>query len=181
MIFASARCLEIVEQLLRLRLRVIIQRGIVGSVKRYRTILRSSLHVVFLVASVTRFSGRGYSSEPTAPQHFSTVHTPTHPPASQQQLGAAYSARNFHPDVFSPLQNSRLNCEKCLLERLHLALSLSPTVESSYNRRVIVTFMNLRICAGLYRTLFPIVALLFEKGRCAIGTKSWDHVAKYIT
>ncbi|GFT64309.1 transposable element Tc1 transposase [Trichonephila clavipes] len=30
--------------------------------------------------------------------------------------------------------------------------------KSSYNRRVIVTFMNLRICAGLYSTLFLIVA-----------------------
>ncbi|GFV04179.1 hypothetical protein TNCV_918001 [Trichonephila clavipes] len=30
--------------------------------------------------------------------------------------------------------------------------------KSSYNRRVIVPFMNLRICAGLYSTLFRIVA-----------------------
>ncbi|GFV38619.1 hypothetical protein TNCV_132581 [Trichonephila clavipes] len=30
--------------------------------------------------------------------------------------------------------------------------------KSSYNRRVIVTFMNLRICAGLNSTLFLIVA-----------------------
>ncbi|GFX96276.1 uncharacterized protein TNCV_2291641 [Trichonephila clavipes] len=61
----------------------------------------------------------------------------------------------FHPD-YQALSNS-LNCEKCLLARLPGMFRLP---KSSYNRRVIVTFMNLRICAGLYSTLFLIVAKL---------------------
>ncbi|GFU70383.1 hypothetical protein TNCV_2916461 [Trichonephila clavipes] len=48
--------------------------------------------------------------------------------------------------MIRPLSNS-LNCEKCLLARLRGVFRLP---KSSYNRRVIVTFMNLRICAGLY-------------------------------
>ncbi|GFU59887.1 uncharacterized protein TNCV_4726531 [Trichonephila clavipes] len=52
------------------------------------------------------------------------------------------------------LSNS-LNCEKCLLARLPGMFRLP---KSSYNLRVIVAFINLRICAGLYSTLFLIVA-----------------------
>ncbi|GFT07318.1 uncharacterized protein TNCV_1417211 [Trichonephila clavipes] len=56
--------------------------------------------------------------------------------------------------MIRPLSNS-LNCEKCLLARLPGMFRL---LKSSYNRRVIVTFMHLRISAGLYSTLFLIVA-----------------------
>ncbi|GFS49230.1 uncharacterized protein TNCV_2410561 [Trichonephila clavipes] len=56
--------------------------------------------------------------------------------------------------MIRPLSNS-LNCEKCLLARLPGMFRLP---KSSYNRRVIVTFMNLRICAGLHSTLFLTVA-----------------------
>ncbi|GFU20045.1 uncharacterized protein TNCV_1191891 [Trichonephila clavipes] len=59
----------------------------------------------------------------------------------------------FIPKI-RPRSNS-LNCEKCLLARLPGMFRLP---KSSYNRRVIVTFMNLRISAGLYSTLFLIVA-----------------------
>ncbi|GFV71679.1 uncharacterized protein TNCV_3534691 [Trichonephila clavipes] len=83
-----------------------------------------------------------------------------------QQFLTAHSERSTwpetrridQPEVFipmiRPLSNS-LNCEKCLLARLPGMFCLP---KSSYNRRVIVTFMNLRIFAGLYSTLFLIVA-----------------------
>ncbi|GFX10666.1 uncharacterized protein TNCV_147081 [Trichonephila clavipes] len=77
-----------------------------------------------------------------------------------QQFLTAHSERSTYsetrhvnpPAVFipmiRPLSNS-LNCEKCPLARLPGMFRLP---KSSYNRRVIVTFMNLRICAGLYAT-----------------------------
>ncbi|GFV74540.1 uncharacterized protein TNCV_5129821 [Trichonephila clavipes] len=64
------------------------------------------------------------------------------------------------PAVFIPMirpLSSSLNCEKCPLARLPGVFRLP---KSSNNLRVIVTFMNLRICAGLYSTLFLIVAPL---------------------
>ncbi|GFT00890.1 uncharacterized protein TNCV_4053461 [Trichonephila clavipes] len=60
------------------------------------------------------------------------------------------------PAVFIPMirpLSTSLNCEKCLLARLPGMFRLP---KSSYKRRVIVPFINLRICAGLYSTLFLI-------------------------
>ncbi|GFY05017.1 uncharacterized protein TNCV_561491 [Trichonephila clavipes] len=83
-----------------------------------------------------------------------------------QQFLTAHSERSTLPEtrrvdrpalfipMIRPFSNS-LNCEKCLLARL---LGMFRLPKSSYNRRVIVTFMNLRICAGLYSTLFLIAA-----------------------
>ncbi|GFT38697.1 uncharacterized protein TNCV_1498881 [Trichonephila clavipes] len=111
--------------------------------------LRFSLLVVFLVAPDPVFG----------------TWLPSRVHCSQQFL-AAYSERSTwlatrHVDqpaafipMVRPLSNS-LNSEKCLLARL---LGMFRLPKSSYNRRVIVTFMNLRICAGLYSTLFQIVA-----------------------
>ncbi|GFT93590.1 meiotic recombination protein SPO11 [Trichonephila clavipes] len=50
--------------------------------------------------------------------------------------------------------------------------------KSSYNRRVIVTFMNLRTCAGLYSTLFLIVApprraMSFDVEKLAVPEIRW--------
>ncbi|GFS63359.1 HTH_38 domain-containing protein [Trichonephila clavipes] len=55
--------------------------------------------------------------------------------------------------MIRPILNSH-SCEKCLLARLPGMFRLP---KSSFNRWVIVTFMNLRICAGLCSTLFLIV------------------------
>ncbi|GFS66017.1 uncharacterized protein TNCV_2510361 [Trichonephila clavipes] len=89
-----------------------------------------------------------------------TFSCPLLPTISNGTLRTIHLARNtavdqpadFIPKI-RPLSNS-LNCEKCLLARLSGMFRLP---KSSYNRRVIVTFMNLRICAGVYRTLFLIV------------------------
>ncbi|GFX67624.1 uncharacterized protein TNCV_3933661 [Trichonephila clavipes] len=123
----------------------IVERVTVWSTSACRTILRFSHNVVFLVA----------------PDPVFRVWVPSRAHCFQQFL-TAHSERSTWPAIrhvdqpaifipmIRPLSNS-LNCEKCLLARL-LGMFLLP--KSSYNRRVIVTFMNLRICAGLYSTLF---------------------------
>ncbi|GFU28550.1 uncharacterized protein TNCV_467691 [Trichonephila clavipes] len=63
------------------------------------------------------------------------------------------------PAVFMPMimpLSDSLNCEKCLLARLPGMFRLP---KCSIHRWVIVTFMKLRMCAGLHSTLFLIVAL----------------------
>ncbi|GFU55062.1 uncharacterized protein TNCV_425691 [Trichonephila clavipes] len=148
--FASARCLEIVCGTIATHTSArIVERVTVGCTSACRMILRSTLLVVFLVALDPVFR----------------TWVPSRVHCSQQFL-TANSERSTWPEIqrvdqpavfismITPLSNS-LNCEKCLLARLPGMFRLP---KSSYNRRVIVTFMNLRICAGLYSTLFLIVA-----------------------
>ncbi|GFX78186.1 uncharacterized protein TNCV_5135331 [Trichonephila clavipes] len=145
--FASARCLEIVCGTIATPTSArIVERVTVGSTSACRTILRSS--------------PRGLPPDPVF-----RAWVPSRVYCSQQFL-MAHSERSTWPatrhvdqpavfiPMIRPLSNS-LNCEKCLLARLPGMFRLS---KSSYNRRVIVTFMNLRIYAGLYSTLFLIVA-----------------------
>ncbi|GFX35750.1 uncharacterized protein TNCV_745431 [Trichonephila clavipes] len=148
--FASARCLEIVcGTIATPTCARIIERVPVGSTSACRTILRSSLLVVFLVA----------------PDPFFRAWVPSRVYCFQQFL-TAHSERSTRPAirrddqraVFIPIirpRSNSLNREKCLLVRLPGMLRLP---KSSYNRRVIMAFINLRICAGLYSTLFLIVA-----------------------
>ncbi|GFV47309.1 uncharacterized protein TNCV_4829651 [Trichonephila clavipes] len=148
--FASERCLEIVSgTIATLTSARIVERVTVGSTSSCRTILRSSLLVVFLVAPDPVFRA-WVPSRVHCSQQFLTTH-------SERSTWPA-TRRVDQPAVFftmiRPLSNS-LNCEKCVLARL---LGMFRLPKSSYNRRVIVTFMNLRICAGLYSTLFLIVA-----------------------
>ncbi|GFU87210.1 uncharacterized protein TNCV_1059221 [Trichonephila clavipes] len=152
--FASARCLEIVCGTIAMSTSAsIIERVTMGSTRACRTILRSSLLVVFLVAADPVFRAPCFPCLPSRVhccQQFLTAH-------SKRSTWPA-TRRVDHPAVFipmiRPLLNS-LNCEKCLLARLP---GMFRFPKSSYNRRVIVPFMNLRICAGLYSTLFLIVA-----------------------
>ncbi|GFW04450.1 uncharacterized protein TNCV_878191 [Trichonephila clavipes] len=148
--FVSARCLEIVcGTIATLTSSRIVERVTVGFTSAYRTILRSSLLVVFLVA-LDPFFRAWLPSRVHYSQQFLTAHYKRSTwPASRRVDQPAV----FNP-MIRPLSNS-LNCEKCLLARLPGMFCLP---KSSYNRRVIVTFMNLRICAGLYSTLFLIVA-----------------------
>ncbi|GFX32752.1 uncharacterized protein TNCV_888901 [Trichonephila clavipes] len=133
--FASARCLEIVCGTIATPMSArIVERVTVGSTSAYRTILGSSLLVVFLVS----------------PDPVFRAWVPSRVPCSQQFL-TAHSERSTWPakrhvdqpvvfiPMIRPLSNS-LNCEKCLLARLPGMFRLP---KSSYNRRVIVTFMNL--------------------------------------
>ncbi|GFU93235.1 uncharacterized protein TNCV_4217611 [Trichonephila clavipes] len=112
-------------------------------------ILRSSLLVVFLVAPDPVFRA-WVPSHVHCSQKLLTAHS--------ERFTCRATRRVDQPAVFMPmirpLLNS-LNCEKCLPARLPGMFRLP---KSSYNRRVIVTFMNPRICAGLYSTLFLIVA-----------------------
>ncbi|GFT19055.1 uncharacterized protein TNCV_3212791 [Trichonephila clavipes] len=112
-------------------------------------IIRSSFLVVFLVA----------------PDPVFRTWVPSRVHCSQQLL-TAHSKRSTWPAtrrvdqlaVFNPMirpVSNSLNCEKFLLARLPGMFRLP---KSSCNWRVIVTFMNLRICAGLKSTLFLIVA-----------------------
>ncbi|GFX33606.1 uncharacterized protein TNCV_1932731 [Trichonephila clavipes] len=135
--FASARCLEIVCGTIATPTSArIVHRVTVEFTSACRTILRSSLLVVFLVT----------------PDPVFRVWVPSHVHCSEQFLTARYKRSTWpatwcvdQPAVFipmiRPLSNS-LNCEKCLLARLPGLFRLP---KSSYNRRVIVTFMNLRI------------------------------------
>ncbi|GFV73365.1 uncharacterized protein TNCV_3388821 [Trichonephila clavipes] len=127
----------------------IVERVTVGSTSAYRTILRSSLLVVFLVAPDPVFCA-WVPSRVHCSKQFLMAH-------SERSTWLA-TRRVDQPAVFilmiRPLSNS-FNCEKCLLARLP---GMFRVPKSSYNRRVIVMFMNLRICAGLYSTLFLIVA-----------------------
>ncbi|GFW37336.1 uncharacterized protein TNCV_4498271 [Trichonephila clavipes] len=148
--FASARCLEIVcGTIAMLTSAHIVERVTVGSTSACRTILRSSLLVVFLVAPDPVFRA-WVPSRVHCPQQFPTAHSePSTWPATWRVNQPAV----FIP-MIRPLSNS-LSCTKCLLARLSGMFRLP---KSSYNCRVIVTLMNLRICAGLYSTLFLIVA-----------------------
>ncbi|GFX08450.1 uncharacterized protein TNCV_3269391 [Trichonephila clavipes] len=127
----------------------IVERVTVGSTSACRTILRSSLLVVFLIAPDPVFRA-WVPSRVHCSQQFLTAH-------SERSTWPA-TRRVDQPAIFipmiRPLSNS-LNCQKCLLARLPGMFRLP---KPSYNRRVIVTFMNLRICAGLYSTLFLIAA-----------------------
>ncbi|GFU00762.1 uncharacterized protein TNCV_4819161 [Trichonephila clavipes] len=148
--FASARCLEIVCRTIATPTSArIVERVTVGSTSACRTILRSSLLVVFLFAPGSVFRA-WVPSRIQCSQQFLTAHS---------ELSTWPATRHVdQPAVFismiRPLSNS-LNCEKCLLARLLGSFRLP---KSSYNWQIIVTFMNLRICAGLYSTLFLIVA-----------------------
>ncbi|GFT58992.1 uncharacterized protein TNCV_186021 [Trichonephila clavipes] len=148
--FASAGCLEIVCGTITTPTSArIVERLTVGSTSAWHTILQSSLLVVFLVAPDPVFHA-WVPSRVNCSQQFLTAHS---------ERSSWPATRRFdQPAVFIPmirhLSNS-LNCEKYLLARLPGMFRLP---KSSYNRRVIVTFMNLRICAGLYSTLFLIVA-----------------------
>ncbi|GFT96257.1 uncharacterized protein TNCV_3906961 [Trichonephila clavipes] len=138
---SSARCLEIVYGTIATPASArIVQRCTVGSTSACRTILRSSLLVVFLVAPDPVFR-TWVPSRVHCSQQFLTAH-------SERSIWPA-TRRIDQPAFFipmiRPLSNS-LNCEKCLLAPLPSMFRLP---NSSYNRRVIVTFMNLRICAGL--------------------------------
>ncbi|GFV51182.1 uncharacterized protein TNCV_720971 [Trichonephila clavipes] len=143
--FASAMCLEIVCGTITTPTSArIVQRVTVGSTSACRTILRSSFLVVFLVAPDPVFR-TWVPSHVHCCQQFLTVH-------SERSTWPA--TRHFdQPAVFIPMirpLSNTLNCEKCPLARLPGKFRLP---KSSYNPRVIVTFMNLRICAGLCSTL----------------------------
>ncbi|GFT25302.1 uncharacterized protein TNCV_181521 [Trichonephila clavipes] len=127
----------------------IVERVTVGSTSACRTILRSSLLMVFLVAPVPVFRA-WVPSRVHCSQQFLTAHS--------VRFTWPATRRVDQPAVFIPMirpVSSSLNCEKCLLAHLP---GMFRFPKSSYNRRVIVTFMNLRICAGLYSPLFLIVA-----------------------
>ncbi|GFW00071.1 uncharacterized protein TNCV_3568611 [Trichonephila clavipes] len=148
--FASARCLEIVCGTIATPTSArIVERVTVGSTSACRTILQSSLLLVFLVTPDPIFRA-WVPSRVHCSQQFLTEH-------SERSTYTA-TRRVDQPTVFipmiRPLSNS-LNCEKCFLARLPGMFRLP---KSSYNRRVIVTFKNLLIIAGLYSTLFLIVA-----------------------
>ncbi|GFU72057.1 uncharacterized protein TNCV_2976421 [Trichonephila clavipes] len=125
----------------------IVERVTVGSTSACRTILRTSLLVVFLVAPDPGFRA-WVPSRVHCSQQFLTTHSErsTWPATRCVDQPAA-----FIP-MIRPLSNS-LNCEKCLLARLPGMFHLP---KSFYNQRVIVTFMNLRICAGLHSTIFRL-------------------------
>ncbi|GFW40299.1 uncharacterized protein TNCV_1018571 [Trichonephila clavipes] len=147
--FASARCLEIVCGTIATPTSAsIVERVTVGSTSACRMILRSSLLVVFLVAPDPVFRAWVPSGVYCSKQ-FLTANSErsTWPATRRVDQNAVFIS------IFRPLSNS-LNCEKCLLARLSGMFHLP---KFSYNGRVIVTFMNLRICAGFYSTLFLIV------------------------
>ncbi|GFV81663.1 uncharacterized protein TNCV_1703201 [Trichonephila clavipes] len=128
--FVSARCLEIVCGTIATPTSAdIIGRVTVGSTSACRTILRSSLLVVFLVVPDPVF-GAWVPSRVHCSQQFLTAH-------SERSTWLA-TRRVDHPSVFipmiRPLSNS-LNCEKCLPVRLPGMFRLP---NSSYNRRVAV-------------------------------------------
>ncbi|GFX38716.1 uncharacterized protein TNCV_4188051 [Trichonephila clavipes] len=150
--FSSARCLEIVCGTIAMPTSArISERDTVRSTSACRAIFRSSFFVVLLVASDPVFRS-WVPSHVHCSQKFLTAH-------SERSTWPA-TRRVDQPAVFFPMirpLSSSLNWEKCLLARLP---GMFPLPKSSYNLRVIVTFMSLRICAGLYSTLFLIVAPL---------------------
>ncbi|GFX10122.1 uncharacterized protein TNCV_1865201 [Trichonephila clavipes] len=90
----------------------IVERVTVGSTSTYRTILRSSLLVVFLVAPDPVFRA-WVPSRVHCSQQFVTAH-------SERSTWPA-TRRVDQPAVFIPLirpLSNSLNCEKCLLARL---------------------------------------------------------------
>ncbi|GFX16653.1 uncharacterized protein TNCV_24241 [Trichonephila clavipes] len=173
--FASARCLEIVCGTIATPTSArIVERVTVGSTSACRTILRSSLLVVFLVAPDPVFR-TWIPSRYHCSQQFLTAH-------SERSTWPA-TRRVDQPAVFIPMIRHLLNslyCEKCLLARLPRMFRLP---KSSYNRRVIVTFLNHRIYAGLYSTLFLIVAPPRACMSMRIGTKLGSfayHITLYL-
>ncbi|GFY10800.1 uncharacterized protein TNCV_1123231 [Trichonephila clavipes] len=133
--FASARCLEIVCGTIATPTSArIVERVTVGSTSACRTILQSSLLVVFLVAPYPVFRARVHSRV-----HCSQQHLTAHSERSTWPATRGVDQPAVFIPMIRPLSNS-LNCEKCLLVRLPGMFRLP---ESSYNRRVIVTFMNL--------------------------------------
>ncbi|GFX21228.1 uncharacterized protein TNCV_2251761 [Trichonephila clavipes] len=149
--FASARCLEIFRGTIATPTSArVVERITVGFASAFRMIIRSSLLVVFLVAPDPVFRTWVPSSVHCS-QQFLTAH-------SEQSTWPA-TRRVNQPAVFIPMMrplSNSFNCEKCLLARLPGLFCLP---KSSYDRRVIVMFMILRICAGLYSTLFLIVGV----------------------
>ncbi|GFV95019.1 uncharacterized protein TNCV_1030171 [Trichonephila clavipes] len=128
--FVSARCLEIVCGTITTPTSArIVQRVTVGSTSAYRTILRSSLLVVFLVAPDPVFPA-WVPSRVHCSQQFLTVHSERSTWPSTRRV---YQPAVFIP-MIRPLSNS-LNCEKCLLARLPGMFRLP---KSSYNRRLLV-------------------------------------------
>ncbi|GFX39681.1 uncharacterized protein TNCV_2104251 [Trichonephila clavipes] len=125
--FASARCLEIVCGTIATPTSArIVERVTVGSKSACRTILQTSLLVVFLVAPDPVFRV-WVPSRVHCFQQFLTAH-------SEQSTWPA--TRHVDQDavfipMIRPLLNS-LNCEKCLLARLPGLFRLP---KSSYNRR----------------------------------------------
>ncbi|GFU71711.1 uncharacterized protein TNCV_4412851 [Trichonephila clavipes] len=125
--FASARCLEIFCGTIATPTSArIVVRVTVGSTSACRTILRSSLLVVFLVSPDPVFRTWALYRVHCS-QQFPTVH-------SERSTWPA-TRHVDQPAVFIPmirqLSNS-LNCEKCLLARLPGMFRLP---KSSYNRR----------------------------------------------
>ncbi|GFX82513.1 uncharacterized protein TNCV_2166611 [Trichonephila clavipes] len=121
----------------------IVERVPVGSTSACRTILRSSLFVVFLVA----------------PDPVSRAWVPSRVHCSQQFLTALSERSTWpatrrvdQPEVFipmiRPLSNS-LNCEKCLLDRLPGMFRLP---KSSYNRREVLEIAAIGLYARTTRT-----------------------------
>ncbi|GFX36953.1 uncharacterized protein TNCV_1174551 [Trichonephila clavipes] len=147
---ASARCLEIVCGTIAVPTSArIVERVTVGSTNACHTILRSSLLVVFLVTPNSVFR-TWVPSRVHCFQQFLTAH--------YERSTCLATRRVDQPAVFISMirtLSNPLNCEKCLLARL---LGMFRLPKSSYNQRVIVTFMNLRIFSGLYNTFFQIVA-----------------------
>ncbi|GFS59057.1 uncharacterized protein TNCV_69531 [Trichonephila clavipes] len=125
--FASAWCLEIVCGTISTPTSArIVERVTMASTSAYRSILRSSLLVVFLVVPDPVFRA-WVPSRVHCYQQFLTAH-------SERSTWPA-TRRVDQPAVFipmiKPLSNS-LNCEKCLLARLPGMFHLP---KSSYNRR----------------------------------------------
>ncbi|GFX93011.1 uncharacterized protein TNCV_139551 [Trichonephila clavipes] len=117
----------------------IVERFTVQFTSACHTILRSSLLVVYLVAPDPVFR-TWVLSRVHCSQQFLTAHSER---STWPATRCVYQPAVFMP-IIRPLSNS-LNCDKYLLARLPGLFRLP---KSSYNRRVIVTFMNLRICAG---------------------------------
>ncbi|GFU09669.1 uncharacterized protein TNCV_5027161 [Trichonephila clavipes] len=126
--FASARCLEIVcGTIATLTSAHIVERVTVRSSSACRTILRSSLLVVFPVAPVPVFRA-WIPSRVHCSQQFLMAH-------SERSTWPA-TRRVYLPAVFIPMirpRSNSLNCEKCLLAPLPGMFRLP---KSSYNRRV---------------------------------------------
>ncbi|GFX41645.1 uncharacterized protein TNCV_3110411 [Trichonephila clavipes] len=140
--FVSAWCLEIVCVTISTpTFARIVERVTVRSTSACRTILRSSLLVVFLVAPNPVFRAwvpfRDHCS-----QQFLTAHSERSTwPATRHVNQSAV----FIP-MIRPLSNS-LNCEKCVLARLSGMFRLP---KSSYNRRLSAQDWN---CFGQVRSL----------------------------
>ncbi|GFW31195.1 uncharacterized protein TNCV_2577771 [Trichonephila clavipes] len=120
--FASARCLEIVCGTIATPTSArIVERVTVVSTSACRTILRSSLLVVFLVAPDPVFHA-WVPSRVHCSQQFLTAHSETSTWLATRRVD--------QPAVFipmiRPLSNS-LNCEKCLLARF--AYQSLPTID----------------------------------------------------